>query len=138
MRRIRQTSDSVIVTNRPHNLFYYWQKRQKSNIHSNTDLIYKVQVKFHENRHTHTHTHTHQLFLRCWDYHFKRACNFWYWVVGYQVILRNLGTIRRCKSYQICWLFCTSWEYLFFRNYVQGCYLDSSDKLRSCSRIYFF
>ena len=54
------------------------------------------------------------------------------------VILMNLGTIQMSQSYQICWLCCAPHKDLFFCNYVQWYYLDSSDKSRCCSRIYLF
>ena len=51
---------------------------------------------------------------------FLTNCNLRYSVARYQTTLMNLGAIRICKSYQICWLCCTPWH-LFFRKYVQWC-----------------
>ena len=132
MLQYSQMSDLVIDKKKAHNFCYYCQNLQKLKIHSNTDLIYNVRVQINENR------RTHHLSLDCQDDHFEPTCNLRYWLVRYQTILMNLGTIKICKSYQICWLHCTPREDFFFRNYVQWHYLDSSEKWRSCSRIYFF
>ena len=40
----------------PHKRFYYWQKLQKLIIHSNTNLIYNMQVEIFKKRHTHNNS----------------------------------------------------------------------------------
>lgn len=81
---------------RPHNLFSCWQKLQKLNIYSSTDLIYNVRVEIHE------HRPARHLFLRYQDDYFEPTFNLRYWVTRYQMIMINLGTIGIYKSYQIC------------------------------------
>ena len=98
--------------------FSYWKKLQKLNIHSNTGKTYNSPAEIRKNRHTHTHTKKHTHTHTTSPYVTRMICNRRYWVVRYQKILINLGTIRKYKLDQTFYLCCMTWEDLFFLDYV--------------------
>ena len=118
--------------------FSYWKKLQKLNIHSNTGKIYNSRAEIRKNRHTHTHTQKHTHTHTTSPYVTRMICNRRYWVPRYQKILINLGTIRIYKldqTFSFYFLCYRTWEDLFFLDYVQWYYLDSSDKSISYTSI---